>query len=80
VIVAVTLGLAGQPKLSVIPGSEYQTESECVQATHVRANFDADRRDVAFSVCMPKDSVHIGRPGATEPSKPPVGEPGAGPG
>jgi hypothetical protein len=69
VIVAVTLGLTGQPKLSVIPGSEYQTEAECVQATHVRANFDADHRDIAFSVCMPKDSVQIGPTTPTEPGK-----------
>lgn len=76
VIVAVTLGLTGQPKLSIIPGPEYQTESECVQATHVRANFDSDRRDIAFSVCMPKDAVQIGPPAVSEPTKPPLGEPG----
>ena len=67
VIVAVTLGLTGQPKLSIIPGSEYQTEAECVRATHVRANFDSDRRDIAFSVCMPKDSVQIGPPAGAGP-------------
>jgi hypothetical protein len=67
VIVAVTLGLTGLPKLSVIPGPEYQTEAECVQATHVRANFDAERRDIAFSVCMPKGSVQLG---PTTPSLP----------
>ena len=76
VIVAVTLGLAGLPKLSIMPGPEYQTEAECVQATHVRANFDSERRNIAFSVCMPKDSVQIGSPAVTEPSKPSVGEPG----
>jgi hypothetical protein len=60
VIVAVTLSFTGEPKLAIIPGPEYQTEADCVSATHVRANFDSDRRDVSFSVCMPKDSVQIG--------------------
>jgi hypothetical protein len=60
VIVAVTLALTGEPKVTILPGAEYQTESDCVHATHVRANFDSDRRDFAFSFCMPKDSVQIG--------------------
>jgi hypothetical protein len=75
VIVAVTLGFSGQPTLSVIPGPEYQTEADCVRATHVRANFDSDHRDIAFSVCMRKDSVHIGPP-ASEPAPPAPSEPG----
>ena len=62
VIVAVTLGLTGEPKLTVLQGAEYQTEAECVNATHVSANFDSDRKDIAFSFCMRKDSVQIGPP------------------
>jgi hypothetical protein len=37
-----------------------------VKATHVRGNFDSDHVDqgkLAFSFCVPKDSVQIG-PGA----------------
>jgi hypothetical protein len=30
----------------------------------VRANFDADHRNIAFSFCMRKDDVQIGTPGA----------------
>jgi len=63
VIVAVTLGFSGSPKLSIVPGPEFPTEAACVQATHVRANFDSDHADqgnLAFSFCVPKDSVQIG--------------------
>lgn len=69
VIVAVTLGFTSQPKLTIIPGAEYQTEAECVRATHVRANFDSDRRDISFSVCMSKDSVQIGPPSGPDAQK-----------
>jgi hypothetical protein len=31
VIVAVTLGFSGEPKLSVVPGPEFQTEAACVR-------------------------------------------------
>ena len=62
VIVAVTLGLSGDtPKLKIIPGPEYQTEAECTKATHFRASFDSEGGGVEFAVCMPKDSVQIGR-------------------
>lgn len=70
VIVAVSLGLSGQPKLSIVSGAKYQSEAECVRATHIRANFDSDHGDIAFSVCMPKDSVQIGAAPAPAPSPP----------
>ncbi len=63
VIVAVTLAFSGEPKLAVVPGSEFATEADCVKATHVRGNFDSDHADqgkLAFSFCVPKDSVQIG--------------------
>jgi hypothetical protein len=69
VIVAVTLGLTGQPKLAIVSGAEYQTEADCVRATHVRANFDSERRDLAFSFCMPKESVQIGAGVGTQPER-----------
>jgi hypothetical protein len=70
VIVAMTLGLTGDPKMTVVSGAEYQTEAECVQATHVRANFDSDRRDIAFSFCVPKGSMQIGPPANSSPPQP----------
>ena len=66
VIVAVTLAFSGEPKLSIVPGAEFPTEAACVKETHVRAKFDSDHADqgrLAFSFCVPKDSVQIG-PGA----------------
>ncbi len=69
VIVAVSLGFSGAPKLSIVPGPEFPTEAACVKATHVRANFDSDHADqgrFAFSFCVPKDSVQIGSGEATE--------------
>ena len=66
VIVAVTLGFGGGPKLAIVPGPEFPTEAACVKATHVRGNFDSDHADqgkLSFSVCVPKGSVQIG-PGA----------------
>jgi hypothetical protein len=70
VIVAVTLGLTGEPKLTVVSGAEYQTEADCVRATKVHADFDADHREVAFSFCMRKDSVQIGPPAASSAERP----------
>ncbi len=73
VIVAVSLGLTGEPKLTVLEGPQYQTEAECVRATQVRANFDSDRKDIAFSFCMPKESVQIGPP-LSNPAPPQTGQ------
>lgn len=63
VIVAVTLGFSGEPKLAIKPGPEYPTEAACVKATHVRGNLDtehSEKSNLAFSFCMPKESVQIG--------------------
>ncbi len=63
VIVAVTLAFSGEPKLAIVPGAEFPTEAACVEATHVRANFDSDHADqgkLAFSFCVPKGSVQLG--------------------
>jgi hypothetical protein len=71
VIVAVTLGFSGEPKLAILPGPEFPTEAECVKATHVRGNFDSEHADqgkLAFSFCVPKDSVQIGA--RSEPDAP----------
>jgi hypothetical protein len=67
VIVVVSLGLGDTPKLSIVPGPEFQTEDECVQATRVKADYDSQKgaAGLQFSFCMPKDSVQIGKP--TEP-------------
>ena len=68
VIVAVTLAVSGDmPKLTIIPGQEFQTEAECTKAAHFKASFDSGGGGVEFAVCMPKDSVQIGR---AEPEKP----------
>jgi hypothetical protein len=64
VIVAMTLGLTGDPKLTVVSGAEYKTEQDCVRATKVHADFDSDHREIAFSFCMRKESVQIGAPPA----------------
>jgi hypothetical protein len=72
VIVAVTLGFGGEPKLSVVPGPEFQTEAACVRATRVHANFDsehAERSKVAFSFCVPKGSVQIGGQSGSDSEK-----------
>jgi len=71
VIVAVTLGLTGDPKFTVVSGAEYRTEAECVRATKVRANFDSDHGDIAFSFCMRKESVQIGPPVDSHPKSAP---------
>ena len=63
VIVAVTLSFSGEPKLAIVPGPEFPTEAACVKATHVRGNFDsehAEKSNLTFSFCMPKESVQIG--------------------
>jgi hypothetical protein len=72
VIVAMTIGFGGSPKLTVVPGPEFPTEEACVQATHVHGNFDSDhveRSRIAFSFCVPKDSVQIGGPAPAEAKK-----------
>jgi hypothetical protein len=72
VIVAVTLGFSGEPKLAIVPGPEYETEAACVKATHVRGNFDSDHAEnskLAFSFCVPKDSVQIGPPAGAPADK-----------
>ena len=63
IIVAVTMSFSGAPKLAVLPGAEFPTEEACVKATHVKGNFDSEHADqgkLAFSFCVPKDSVQIG--------------------
>jgi hypothetical protein len=72
VIVAMTIAFGGTPKLTVVPGPEFPTEEACVQATHVHGNFDSDhaeRSRIAFSFCVPKDSVQIGGPAPAEAKK-----------
>jgi hypothetical protein len=72
VIVAVTLAFGGEQKLSVVPGPEYPTEAACVKATHVRGNFDSEHVEgskLAFSFCVPKDSVQIGARSPTDAAK-----------
>jgi hypothetical protein len=76
VIVAVTLGLSGTPKLTLLPGPEFPTEADCVKATRVHANYDsqdAQGGSIAFSFCVPKGSVQIGQ-ASPEPSKPDEGK------
>ena len=74
IIVAVTLGFSGEPKLAIVLGPEFPTEAACVKATHVRGNFDsehAEKSNLAFSFCMPKESVQIGsRAGAPSDKAP----------
>jgi hypothetical protein len=72
VIVAVTLGFSGEPKLAIVPGPEYPTEAACVKATRVHGNFDSDHAEnskLGFSFCVRKDSVQIGPPSGAEPEK-----------
>jgi hypothetical protein len=67
VIVAISLGVGGDtPKLKIIPGQEYRTEAECRQATQFRGSFDESGGKLAFSICVPKGSVQIGRDGESE--------------
>jgi len=61
IIVAVSLTLGDAPKLSVVPGAEYQTEAECARAVQVKAQFDTRGGGIDFGICMPKDSVQIGK-------------------
>jgi hypothetical protein len=60
VIVAVSLTVGDAPKLTIVPGAEFQSESECVRATRVHADFDSQGGGLHFTVCLPKDSVQIG--------------------
>ena len=70
VIVAVSLALSGDtPKLKIIPGQEYQTEAECTKAAHFRASVDSEGGGLEFAVCMPKDSVQIGRADSDKPAE-----------
>jgi len=72
VIVAVTLGFSGEPKLAIVSGPEFPTEAACVKATHVRGSFDsehAEKSSLAFSFCMPKDSVQIGARSGAQPGE-----------
>jgi len=68
VIVAVSLGFSDTPKLSVVPGPEFQSEAECVKATRVKGRFDSEKGGggLEFSFCVPKDSVQIGKPTSPE--------------
>ena len=71
VIVAMNLAFGDTPKLTVMPGPEYQTKAACIRAAHVHADFNSERGGVQFSFCVPKDSVQIGRadPNASEPDQ-----------
>jgi hypothetical protein len=67
VIVAISLGVGGDtPKLKIVPGQEYRTEAECRQATQFHGSFDSNGGNLAFSVCVPKGSVQIGREAESE--------------
>jgi hypothetical protein len=57
----VNLAFGDGPNLAIVPGPEFQSEAECVKATRVQANFDSQRGGVNFSICVPKDSVQIGK-------------------
>ena len=62
VIVAFSLAVSGDsPKLKILPGKEFASEAECVKAVHARASFDSEGGGIEFTVCMPKDSIEIGR-------------------
>ncbi len=61
VIVAVNLAFGDRPKLTVLPGPEFQTKAECLDATELHADFNQQKGGIAFSVCLPKDSVQFGR-------------------
>jgi hypothetical protein len=72
VMVMVSLALFDSPKLTVVPGAEFATEADCVQASHVRLNFDSEKGGggAQFSICVPKDSVQIGKlPENSDPQK-----------
>jgi hypothetical protein len=69
VIVAVTLGFADTPKLTVMPGREFRTKAECLEAVRVKADFDQKGGSLDFSICVPKDSVQIGQAPNPDPSK-----------
>ena len=75
VIVAMTIGLGGDPRLTAVPGAEFPTKDACVRATHVDANVNSDHAEhnkIAFSFCVPKGSVQIGAaaPPAPAPTPP----------
>jgi hypothetical protein len=60
-IVAMSLALGDSPKFTVVPGPEYQTESDCLRAAHVHADFNSQQGGVQLAFCVPKDAVQIGR-------------------
>ena len=62
VIVAMSLAFGNSPKVTVMPGPEYKTKSDCIRAAHVHADFNSEEGGVQFSFCVPKDSVQIGGP------------------
>ncbi len=64
VIVAVNLAFGDAPKLTLVPGPEFQTEADCVRATRVKGRFDSEAGGggLEFSFCVPKGSVQIGPP------------------
>jgi|GEM_PF-5830001 len=63
VIVGMSLAFGDTPKVTVMPGPEYKTKSDCIRAAHVHADFNSEQGGVRFSFCVPKDSVQIGRSG-----------------
>jgi hypothetical protein len=64
VIVAMSLAFGDSPKLTIMPGPEYQTKEDCLKAVHLHADFESEKGGVQFSICVPKDSVQIGRSSA----------------
>ena len=69
VIVAMSLSLGDTPKLTVIPGPEFQTKDECIRATRARGSFDSQGGGVEFSFCVPKGAVQIGPPSIPDSEK-----------
>jgi hypothetical protein len=62
VIVAMNLAVLGDaPKLTVLPGPEFQSEAECVRAVRVHGGFDSQGAGLEFSFCVPKGSLQIGQ-------------------
>jgi hypothetical protein len=61
VIVAVNLAFGDMPKLTVLPGPEFQTKAQCIDASRVRADLNGQKGSIEFSMCVPKGSVQIGQ-------------------
>ena len=66
VIVAVSLSFGDTPKVTLVPGPEYQSKSECIQAIRVKGNFDSQGGGLEFSFCVPKGSLEIGQQSGPE--------------